>query len=158
MSNFFGEFPFKHYAWGQALLYYKRVNTITKDYILGKAWEAQFTMLAAKKKCWAKSMKKWLFKTEPQEEVVGFLPPVQPSLETTHQLATTRALQARTAQSPLRTTLRTMHIHLTHLTRVRSWVESQVFWCNTHNVQMGVQMAKMVVLQLVQLVGVRSMT
>jgi hypothetical protein len=36
----FGKFPFEHFAWGQALLYYNCVSTITKDRILGKAWEA----------------------------------------------------------------------------------------------------------------------
>jgi len=36
----FGKFPFEHFAWGQALLYYNRVSTIIKDRILGKAWEA----------------------------------------------------------------------------------------------------------------------
>ncbi len=36
----FGKFPFEHFAWGQVLLYYNRVNTIIKDHILGKAWEA----------------------------------------------------------------------------------------------------------------------
>ncbi len=36
----FGKFPFEHFAWGQALLYYNRVSTVTKDRILGKAWEA----------------------------------------------------------------------------------------------------------------------
>jgi hypothetical protein len=36
----FGKFRFKHFAWGQALLYYNRVSTVTKDPILGKAWEA----------------------------------------------------------------------------------------------------------------------
>jgi hypothetical protein len=36
----FGKFPFEHFAWGQTLLYYNRVNTITKDCILGKAWQA----------------------------------------------------------------------------------------------------------------------
>jgi hypothetical protein len=58
----FGKFPFEHFAWGQALLYYNRVSTVTKDYILGKAWEAHLTMLVAGKKCWVGSMKKWLFK------------------------------------------------------------------------------------------------
>ncbi len=57
----FGKFPFEHFAWGQALLYYNRVSTVTKDHILGKAWETQLTMLVAGKKCWAGSMKKWLF-------------------------------------------------------------------------------------------------
>jgi hypothetical protein len=36
----FGKFPFQHFTWGQALLYYNRVSTVTKDHILGKAWEA----------------------------------------------------------------------------------------------------------------------
>jgi len=47
----FGKFPFEHFAWGQALLYYNRMNTVTKDRILGKAWEAQLAMLVAGKKC-----------------------------------------------------------------------------------------------------------
>jgi hypothetical protein len=34
---------------------------VTKDRILGNAWEAQFAMLVAGKKCWAGSVKKWLF-------------------------------------------------------------------------------------------------
>ncbi len=87
----FGKFPFEHFAWGQTLLYYKRVSTVIKDRILGKAWEAQLTMLAAGKKCWARPMKKWLFKNQPQE-VAGFLPLVQPPLEMAPQLATTCAL------------------------------------------------------------------
>jgi hypothetical protein len=58
----FGKFPFEHFAWGQALLYYNCVSMVTKDRILGKAWEAQLVMLPAGKKCWAGSMKKWLFK------------------------------------------------------------------------------------------------
>jgi hypothetical protein len=33
----FGKFPFEHFAWEQALLYYNRVSTVTKDHILGKA-------------------------------------------------------------------------------------------------------------------------
>jgi hypothetical protein len=41
------------------LLYNNRVSTVIKNRILGKAWEAQ---LAARKKCWAESVKKWLFK------------------------------------------------------------------------------------------------
>jgi hypothetical protein len=32
-----------------------------------------------------------------------------------------------------------MHIYPTHLTKVRSWVESQVPWCNAHNVWVGAQ-------------------
>jgi hypothetical protein len=77
----FGKFPFEHFAWGQVLLYFNRVSTITKDHILGKAWEAQLTMLAAGKKCWVGSVKKWLFKNRPQE-VVGSLLSIQSSLET----------------------------------------------------------------------------
>jgi hypothetical protein len=76
----FGKFPFEHFAWGQALLYYNRVSTITKDRILGKAWEAQLIMLIAGKKCWAGSVKKWLLKNQPKE-VAGFLLPIQLSLE-----------------------------------------------------------------------------
>ncbi len=57
----FGKFLFEHFTWGQALLYYNRVNMVTKDYILGKAWEAQLAMLDARKKCWARSVRKWLF-------------------------------------------------------------------------------------------------
>jgi hypothetical protein len=56
----FGTFPFEHFAWGQVLLYYNCVSTVTKDRILGKAWEAQLIMLVAGKKCWARSVKKWL--------------------------------------------------------------------------------------------------
>jgi hypothetical protein len=57
----FGKFPLEHFAWGQALLYYNRVSTVIKFCILGKAWEAQLAMLVARKKCWAGSVKKWLF-------------------------------------------------------------------------------------------------
>ncbi len=71
----FGKFPFEHFAWGQALLYYNRVSTTTKDRILGKAWEAQLIMLAAGKECWAASVKKWLLKNQP-EEVAGSLLPI----------------------------------------------------------------------------------
>jgi hypothetical protein len=35
----FGKFPFEHFTWGQALLYYNCVSTITKNRILGKAWK-----------------------------------------------------------------------------------------------------------------------
>jgi hypothetical protein len=41
----FGKFPFEHFAWRQLLLYCNHVSMLTKDRILGKAWEAQFTML-----------------------------------------------------------------------------------------------------------------
>ncbi len=63
----FGKFPFEHFPWGQVLLYHNRVSTVTKDHIFGKAWEAQLTMLVAGKKCWARSVKKWLLKNQPQE-------------------------------------------------------------------------------------------
>ncbi len=46
----FGKFPFEHFAWGHALLYYNCVSTVNKDCILGKAWEPQLVMLAAGKK------------------------------------------------------------------------------------------------------------
>jgi len=36
MLEEFGKFPFEHFAWGQVLLYYKCVSTVTKDRILGK--------------------------------------------------------------------------------------------------------------------------
>jgi hypothetical protein len=39
-------------------LYYNRVSMVTKDLILGKAWEAQLAMFAAGKKCWVRSVKK----------------------------------------------------------------------------------------------------
>jgi len=61
-------------------------------------------MLDAGNKCWARSMKKWLFKNQPQE--VAIMPLVQPPLKmapyptTTHvlqveELAMTRALQVK---------------------------------------------------------------
>ncbi len=77
----FGKFPFEHFAWGQALLYYNHVSTVTKDRILGKAWEAQLTMFVVGKKCWAGSVKKWLLQNQPQK-VASFQPLVQSSLET----------------------------------------------------------------------------
>jgi hypothetical protein len=48
---------------------------VTKYHILGKAWEAQLSMLVAGKKCWVGFMKKWLFKNQPQE-VAGSLSPI----------------------------------------------------------------------------------
>jgi hypothetical protein len=64
-------------------------------------------------------MKKWLLKNQPQE-VAGSLPPVQ------------------TVQPLLEMAPGTMHIHPTHLVGVKGWAESQVLWCNAHNVQVGV--------------------
>ncbi len=93
----FGKFPFEHFAWGQAWMYYNRVNMVIKDYILGKAWEAQFAMLATRKKCWVGFVKKWLLRNQPQK-VVGFLPPVQLLLEMVPQPAMTHALHAETTQ------------------------------------------------------------
>jgi len=77
----FGKFPFEHFAWGQAT-YYNRVNMVTKDRILGKAWEAQLAILDAGKKCWVESVKKWLLQNQPQK-VASFLPLIQSPLETT---------------------------------------------------------------------------
>jgi hypothetical protein len=84
----FGKFPFEHFAWGQALMYYNHVSMVTKYRILGKAWEAQ---------CWDGSMKKWLFKNQSQE-VTGFLPLVQPSLEMALQPVVTHTLDVGTTQ------------------------------------------------------------
>ncbi len=61
----FCKFPFEHFAWGQALLCCNHVNTVIKNHILKKAWEAQLAMLAMGKKCWVGSMKKWLLKNQP---------------------------------------------------------------------------------------------
>ncbi len=151
----FSKFPFEQFAWGQALLYNNRVSTVIKDCILGKAWEAQLVMLVTRNKCWVGSMKKWLLKNEPQE-VAGFLPLVQLLLETAPQLVTIRAFQARIAQPLLGMVPRTTHIHSTRLTRVRSWAESQILWCNAHNVQVGAQMVKLAALQLMQPVNAKS--
>ncbi len=63
-------------------MYYNRVNTITRDRILGKAWEAQLAMLVMGKKCWAGFMKKWLLQNQPQK-VTSFLPLAQSPLEMT---------------------------------------------------------------------------
>ncbi len=41
----FGKFPFEYFAWGQTLFYYNCVSMVTKNRILGKAWEAQFASL-----------------------------------------------------------------------------------------------------------------
>jgi hypothetical protein len=111
------KFPFEHFAWGQTLLYYNRVSTVTKDYILGKAWEAQLAMLDTGKKCWAGSVKKWLLHNQPQE-VTGFLPPIQSPLETTLQLVATRAFQAGTTELLLGIVLGSTHIHSTCLARL----------------------------------------
>jgi len=54
-------------------------------------------MLATGKKCWAGSVKKWLLNNQPQE-MTGFLPLVQPSLQMAPQFATTHVIQAGTTQ------------------------------------------------------------
>jgi hypothetical protein len=36
-----GKFPFEHFTWVEALLYYNHVSTVIKYCILGKTWEAQ---------------------------------------------------------------------------------------------------------------------
>jgi hypothetical protein len=107
-------------------------------------------MFITGKKCWAGSVKKWLLENRPQE-VAGSLPPIQLLLETASQLAATRAFQARIAP-------RTMHIHPTHLVGVKGWPENQMLWCNTHNIQVEVRMAKLAMLQLVQPVGAKCTT
>jgi hypothetical protein len=141
----FGKLPFEHFAWGQALLYYNLVSTVTKTCILGKAWEAQLVMLVTGKKCWVGFVKKWLFKNQPQE-VVGFLPPIQSPLQTMLQPATARVLQTKTTQPPLGTALWTTHIHPTPLAGVKGWAESQVLWCNMHNIRVGARMAELAML------------
>jgi len=93
------------------------VSMVTKDRILGKAWEAQLAMLVVGKKCWAGFVKKWLLQNQPQE-VASFLLPVQSPLETTLQLATTHALQARTTELPLGIVHGSTHIHPTCLARL----------------------------------------
>ncbi len=70
----------------------------------------------------------------------------------------THALQMGTTQPSLGMVPETTHIHLIHLVGVRGWAESQVLWCNMHNIRVGAQMAKLTTLQLVQPVRVRSMT
>ncbi len=45
---------------------------VTKDCILGKAWEAQLAMLVTGKTCWARFVKKWLFKNQPHEVACFF--------------------------------------------------------------------------------------
>ncbi len=67
-------------------------------------------------------------------------------------------LQAGTVQPPLGTILGTTHIHLTHPVGVKGKAESQVLWCNAHNVRVGVRMAELAALQLMQLVDTRSTT
>jgi hypothetical protein len=56
------------------------------------------------------------------------------------------ALQAGTIQPLLGTVLGTTHIHLTRLVGVKGWVESQVLWCNTHNVRVDVRMDELATL------------
>jgi hypothetical protein len=92
-------------------------------------------MLVGGKKCWARSVKKWLLKNQPQE-VVGFLLLVQPA----------RALHAEIVQPLLGMVIETTHIHLTHLARVRGWAESQVLWYNMHNIRVGVWMVELAAL------------
>jgi hypothetical protein len=63
-----------------------------------------------------------------------FLPLVQPPLETAPQLAMTRAFQVGSVQPSLGMVFGTTHIHLTCLVGVRGWAESQIPWCNAHNI------------------------
>jgi hypothetical protein len=132
----FSKFPFEHgdkccctiTVWAQSL----KIASWERH---GKPSSLCF---ATGKKCWAGSMKKWLLQNQPQE-VVSFLPSVQPSLETMPQLATTLTFQARMALLPLGTVPETMHIHPTRLAGVRGWVENQIPWCNAHNIRVGAQ-------------------
>jgi hypothetical protein len=55
-------------------------------------------------------------------------------------------------------TVKTTHIHPTYLAKVRGRGESHVLWCNVHNIWVEVRIAKLAMLQLVYLVGVRSTT
>jgi hypothetical protein len=110
------------------------VNTVIKDFILGKAWEAQLAMLTAGKKCWVGSVKKWLLKNQPQE-VVSFLPLVR--------LA--HASQVGITQPPLETILG-QRTYIRPVQQGWGWAKSQVLWCNTHNVWLGAQMVKLVAL------------
>jgi hypothetical protein len=132
----FGKFPFEHFAWGQALLYYNRVSMVTKDRILGKAWEAQLIMLVTGKKCWVGSVKKWLLQNQPQK-VAGFLPSTQSPLETTFQLARTRALHAGSTQLPLGVIPRSTHIHPTYLTRLMQRVGGRSMMGGPINQEVG---------------------
>ncbi len=86
------------------------------------------------------------------------MPPAKSPLETTFQLVATHAFQTRTIQLSLGTVPWSMHKHSTRLTRVRGWAESEILCYNVHNVRMGVQMAKLAMLQRAQPVGGRSMT
>jgi hypothetical protein len=60
------------------------------------------------------------------------------------------ALQAKATQLLLGMAHKITHIHPTHLIGVKGWTKSQVLWCNAHNMRVGDEMAKLVVLQLVQ--------
>jgi hypothetical protein len=57
-----------------------------------------------------------------------------------------RALQVGIVQPAPGMALMTMHIHPTHLARVRGWSKSQILWCNVHNVWVGVRMVELAVL------------
>ncbi len=41
----FGKFPFEHFEWGQVLLYFNRVNMVTKDCILGNGKPSSLCLL-----------------------------------------------------------------------------------------------------------------
>ncbi len=72
--------------------------------------------------------------TEPQ--------PVAAHVQQVDEPTMTRALQARTTQPSLGMAPRTMHIHPTYLIGVKGWAESQILWCNVHNVRVGARMAE----------------
>jgi hypothetical protein len=89
--------------------------------------------------------------------VASFLPLVQLSSEMAPQPTAARALEVGAIQPSLGMASKTMHIHPTCLIGVRGWVESQVLWCNAHNVWVGDWMVELATLQLMQ-PGARSTT
>jgi hypothetical protein len=102
--------------------------------------------------CYKKEMLGWIReKMATQESTLGggrFFTSGQSPLEMAPLLASICALHVGTAQLPLGTVSGTTHIHLTRLTGVKGWVESQVLWCNAHNIQVGALLAKLATLQL----------
>jgi hypothetical protein len=51
----FGKFPFEHFAWGQASLYYNRVSTVTKKLYLEKGMGSLIHYA-----CYGKKMLGWI--------------------------------------------------------------------------------------------------
>jgi hypothetical protein len=65
-------------------------------------------------------------------------------------------MQVGIVQPSLEIVPKTTHIHPTCPIGGRGWAESQVICCNTHNVRVGAWMVELAMLQLVQLVGIKS--